>query len=137
MIEIKNHTSLEQSKILVEFLPLESADMYYSNDEYPKPITKYEITYAKVLYGSYDIQYFKIFGYTPCWSLGALINLLPSSLKDEIGMEFHLSMHKDYIEYVNSNVSGLYSTYMHTCGNNNLVDACYEMIIKLHEQKLL
>lgn len=142
MVEIKNHTSLEQSKTLAEFLSLESADMHYNNvsikginyvDKHRPELMEYNKA-IKVL-SKYTIN--PLFEVIPCWSLGALINLLPSSLKDEIGMEFHLSMHKDYIEYVNSNVSGLYSTYIHTCGNNNLVDACYEMIIKLHEQKLL
>jgi hypothetical protein len=41
---MKSYTDLEQSKVLSKILPIESADMRYSDGEYPKSITKYEIT---------------------------------------------------------------------------------------------
>lgn len=144
MAAIKSYTDLEQSKRLAEILPLESADMRYGY------IAPYD--YSDRMYdGGYDeIPYPKDFliknpnfsaneydAELPCWSLAALINLLPSSLKDETGIEFSLSMDKEYIEYSNHNFSSLYSTYMHTCGNDNLIDACYEMILELKKLNLL
>ncbi len=126
---MKVYTDLEQSKKLTEILPIESVDMYYSDNEYPKPITKYHITYANVLYGSYDIQYFSIYGYVPCWSLAALLNVLPKGtdiIKEEADTE-----NERYMCTV-----GIKDDIISTFGNNS-VDACYEMIIKLHEQKLL
>lgn len=73
----------------------------------------------------------------PCWSLAALIEVLPSSIEDSIGIVYSLSMSKDYIEYLNPNITSLYSVHVSTCGNDNLVDACVEMIVKLHELKML
>lgn len=128
MATIKAYTDLEQSKKLAEILPLESADMYYDRGGLPSLIDKY-VTHE-------SIENDKYHHLIPCWSLAALINLLPSSLKDEIGIEYGLSMNKEYIEYANYNFD-LYGSYMHTCGNDNLVDACFEMILKLHELKIL
>ena len=67
---MKNYTDIEQSKMLAEILPIETADMCYPYDRH-----------LNKMYG--DIPY--VMGYKrfnedtdfPCWSLGALISLLP------------------------------------------------------------
>ena len=59
----------------------------------------------------------------PCWSLAALLRELPDTMlgKDKDG----------YVVMVETMGSGL------TAFASNPIDACYEMILKLHEQKLL
>ena len=118
---MKVYTDLEQSKKLAEILPIESADMYYSDNEYPKQITKYIITYANVLYGSYNIQFFNICEYVPCWSLAALLNVLPSSTLDSSdNHRYRFRCMERYTEWY-----------------DNAIDACVAMIERLHELKML
>ena len=115
---MKNCTSIEQAKKLTEFLPLESADGFYAENVI---ITEPFITY---LNGERNIPAYK--GAIPCWSLTALLFALdfPSLTQNkEDEWEVCVPNHKSdgYIE-----VSA-----------DNPVDACVEMILKLHEQKLL
>ena len=113
---MKSYTDLNQSKKLAEILPIETADMRY--DEY--------ISYID---GTPKVGYKK--GVTdgiPCWSLAALLDMLfyPQLSKDKCsGKEgWMVSVYPDNCRY-------------DSCWHDNPVDACYEMIIKLHEQKLL
>ena len=57
----------------------------------------------------------------PCWSLTALLNALPSATLDSSD-DHHFRIHcmKRYTEWY-----------------DNAIDACYEMIIRLNELKLL
>lgn len=111
MTTIKSYTDIEQSKKLVEILPLESADMWfypYPNDEY-----WYEVPNM----GNADKKYNQL----PCWSLAALLNVLPSATLDSSN-DHHFRIHcmKRYTEWY-----------------DNAVDACVEMIIRLNELKIL
>ena len=81
-IKMKTYTDLEQSKKLAEILPLESADMHYNNvsvrgvnyvDDYMAELMDYN-TATKVL-SKYSIN--PLFGVVPCWSLAALLDILP------------------------------------------------------------
>ena len=133
MATIKSFTSLEQSKKLAEILPIESADnviVSIGDREGVKIITMPKETLNILRTPFTDIR-----NSTPCWSLAALINVLPRSIefKDD---KYYLRFMKDYVEYANDEIS-ITGRCLHTTGNNNLVDACYEMIWKLHEQKLL
>ena len=112
MATIKSFTSLEQSKKLAEILPLDSADMWYGNED------PYKITIGKWKDTEHDEDDL------PCWSLAALLSVLPEIQggKPEISLD-------DYITY--SHMRGLHTKA------DNLVDACYEMILKLHELNLL
>lgn len=65
-------TSIEQSKKLAEFLPLESADMYYFDN----------IPYCKYIEEDRDYWYVS-HDYILAWSLAALINLLPSEFTEK------------------------------------------------------
>ena len=128
---MKSCTDLGQSKKLAEILQLEGADMYYSRDEttYAKTLTKYDITHANVLYGSCDIQYFNIREWTPCWSLAALLDILPNStdiVKNKADTENEKYMCTVGVKY------DIISTF-----GNNPVDACYDMIINLHKLSLI
>lgn len=106
---MKAHTNIEQSKKLAEILPLESADMYWWNDE-----RRYEASLMDAGFIS-DVD-------IPAWSLSALLELIPPGnilLRDALSGKY---------KCINTVDSNLY---------DNPIDACYEMIIKLHEQNLL
>lgn len=118
----KSFTSLEQSRKLAEILPIESADMYYS---------KHDSLHANTLYGSCDIQDFNIREYIPCWSLAALLWLMPriEHLKPFIDLSPKLDSEGVSIYYHSED-----SPYI---VKDNLIDAAFEMILKLHELKML
>lgn len=64
---MKSYTDIEQSKELAKILPFESADLCY-NDGEPR------IGYASLAIKRDD--------YFPCWSLSALIQVLPITIVD-------------------------------------------------------
>ena len=106
MATIKSYTDIEQSKKLAEILSLDSADMYYWCGE------DLRIGGYRAMDIDYDI---------PCWSLAALLNVLPSATLDSSN-DHHFRIHcmKRYTEWY-----------------DNAVDACVEMIIRLNELKIL
>ena len=123
---MKAYTDLEQNQKLVEILPHESADMYYHNridipDNFPLPI---EWKRGLPLL-SQEI---------PCWSLAALIRALPKNL--DIGRPVLATNYRGYywIEYFDEYMK---ETNLTSKIFKNPIDACYEMILKLHEQNLL
>lgn len=129
MATIKSYTDIEQSKKLAKILPLESADMHYNNasikginyvDEYMAELMDYN-TAQKVL-SKYLIN--PIFGIIPCWSLSALLGVLPY---------YTLQTNTDGTVFVvcESKKPMISDAY------DNPVDACMAMIENLHELKLL
>lgn len=130
MTTIKSFTDISQSKKLVEILPLESADMYYlSGDEC-------DICLGSGVYE--EIANWLSDGTPrpadiPCWSFASLLNVLPDNYVDINDTIYHpnLMKTKDGRYMVIYNVSLCTSLY------NNPVDACYEMIIRLNELKML
>ena len=124
MTTIKSYTDLEQSKKLAEFLPLENADMHYIL-----------IDTESELYSAGLGEYIGILPHYPCWSLAVLIGVLPQFIEFK-GDKYYLRFMKEYVEYANDEVS-ITGRCLHTTGNDNLVDACYEMILKLHKLNLL
>lgn len=119
---MKSYTDIEQSTKLANILPIESADMYYFGiDDYPNSSKQYH----EILIGKIDKDDIDEFGHIPCWSLAALLSVLPKSARLERGKATELYRASLPVELEASD------WYI------NPVDACYEMIIKLHEQKLL
>lgn len=119
---MKSYTDLEQSKKLAEILPLESADMHYdkhSLENYYCPIP---------LIGKYSAIHDQIH----CWSLAALLNVLPL----EIDTHKQTDGHKIYY-YVECMKNKIYLSTLSTERYENLIDACYEMIVKLHKVTML
>jgi hypothetical protein len=123
MATIKSFTDLQQSKKLAEFLPLESADMWWNFYSVTTDDTTPQIIHL-------DTPWVGNFNWDnkpdniPCWSLAALLDILP---------DYTLQTNTDGTVFVFCDskrpmVSGSYS---------DPVDACYEMIIHLHEQNLL
>ena len=122
MAKIKAYTDLEQSKKLAEILPLESADMSYSiiHNIGQEP---YHCNIPTFTHATHDD--------IPCWSLAALYGALPT-IDDEFEPQLHRSLDKYRCTYEGEeDSSGLWRV---AC---NPIDACYEVILKLHEQKLL
>ena len=130
MVTIKSHTDLEQSKKLAEILPLDSADMEFMFLKENNSMVG-RVPFVKDGYEEPDCGY----NIVPCWSLAALISILPQSVEFK-GDKYYLRFMKEYVEYANDEIS-ITGIFLHTTGNDNLVDACYEMIIKLHELKML
>ncbi len=114
MTTIKSYTDLEQSKKLKEVLPLESADMYYSY--YHNPISGASY-YEECPIFHIPINKNKSL---PCWSLAALLYVLPSATLDSSD-DHHYRVH------CNEKFTDWY---------DNPVDACVAMVEKLHEQMI-
>jgi hypothetical protein len=118
---MKSFSDLEQSKKLAEILPLESADMHY----WWKNL-KLGVGHSKELQEGFESRGID---YTPCWSLAALLNVLelPTLEKCNIGKDKTGWMITVY--HNNSR----YDSFFY----NEPVDACYEVILKLNELKML
>ena len=129
MATIKSYTDLEQSRKLAEFLPLESADMcyrYYSGGMitgYGDCVLAKSFITGKNVIRENDLH---------CWSLAALLGVLPilerkGYQKAKPRLLYNVAINKWIVD------SHVYTTDAY----DNPIDACYEMIIKLHEQKIL
>ena len=117
MAKIKSYTDIEQSNELADILPLESADMYYTRDSL-------ENYYCPIpLIGKYSAIHDQI----TCWSLAALLNVLPNG--SDVVKEKTDTENEKYMCTV-----GVKNDIISTFADNPL-DVCYEMIIKLHELK--
>lgn len=133
MATIRAYTTIEQSRKLAEILPLESADMVYFGI-YQGIDGKYHLSGTNTeddVIPIYKNLCTKVFTKTttsdiicmlPCWSLSALLDVLPNGNM-----------------LVKTTEGGYYclSKYSMTKHYNNPIDACYEMILKLHELNLL
>ncbi len=114
MAKIKSFTDIEQSRKLAEILPLESADMCYVEEEELQGYHM-ETVYTETLHTPYHDK-----KCIPCWSLAALLKLIPdfNMFKRTIECKIETTNHSIY----------------KTC---DLVDAAFEMIIKLNKLNLL
>lgn len=130
---MKSYTDLEQSKKLAEFLPLESADMFYadllvgSTHQY---ISHHLETYGFETFEDTKQKEYKHLSFLPCWSLAALLSVLPFPV-------LHMEMLGGII---------LWSCECHFIETDevvkiehydNPVDACVEMMLNLKKKKLL
>lgn len=116
---IKSYTDIDQSRKLAEILPIESADMCFNtHNNMPPLMTPY--SRFKEFYDMEPTPDFLI----PSWSLAELINVLPSihALKPILDLEENSIQYSGIDIYVKA---------------DNLVDACYKTILKLHELKKL
>ena len=122
MTTVKSYTDLEQSKKLAEILPLKSADMYYWCGE------DLRIGGYRAMNIDYDI---------PCWSLAALLNILPVSCDDGqhcLALINHNPNEKTEWLCAYEDDKG---NLMMECYADSQIDACVAMIEKLHERKML
>ena len=114
---MKSYTSIEQSKKLAEILPIETADMYYCygmnihTKKWDYDIVPTIIDVSNQIDSDSDI---------PCWSLAALLSILPSSTLDSSD-DHHYRVH---------------CKEMFTDWYDNPIDCCIAMIDRLHEQMI-
>ena len=121
MTTIRSYTTVEQSHKLAEILSLDSADYTRLGKDEDNVLTRsYFESCSSELKEWIDKD--EIY---PCWSLAALFRLLPNSAQLEKGHSTELCRITLSIEYIDSD------WYI------NPIDACYEVILKLHEIKLL
>lgn len=138
---MKSYTDLEQSKMLAEILSIESADMCLTfvnniwnpvwgktDDIYKLQKDCYEPDYTKDEYVDFDEFEPKV---VPCWSLAALLGVLPNKLQIALAINDFQGDRKE--KYAIGSVE--HDKY--DCFADNPIDACYEMILKLHELKML
>ena len=129
MSTIKNFTDIPQSKKLAQILHLESADMqysYYGNSKYNHTIAyKGEQWFLLQTRNSSHSD-------IPAWSLAALLDILPGSIYDNTDEYSQLEFSKISVAYHDINDRIKVGSI-----KDNLVDACYELILKLHELNLL
>ncbi len=141
MATIKSYTDIKQSETLVKLLPPESADAKYGYiapydysdrmydggyDEIPYPNAFLKKDYSGFFADEYD-------GELPCWSLSALLDILPKYIGD-----YRKYLYYDAGEYHCGYIgNGDVMFTLEETKADNPIDACYEMIIKLDEQNLI
>jgi len=144
--KIKIATDLEQSKNLAEILPLESADMCYEvGEDLDGYITK--TIYTPLMHTPYNDDYI------PCWSLAALMDLLPSKFTEKGKYsettysikirKYALTEDVDIYQIAYGNYrwhedeSCSWSDMINTGEKENLIDAVFQMICWLKENNKL
>ena len=120
MATIKSYTDLSQSKKLAEILPLDSADMDYI----PVVNTDNIDGEYSIIVNKWDNDHIIEEGWIPCWSLTALLSVLP---------DYTLQTNSDGTVFVvcDSKKPMISDAY------DNPIDACVEMIERLHDLKML
>ena len=120
MATIRAYTDLDQSKKLAEILPLESADMIYTmTNGYHTPFIRIETIQEM---DKDDVC---------AWSLAALLSVLSTKLQIVLAINDFQGDRKE--KYAIGSVE--HDRY--DCYADNPIDACYEMIIRLNELKML
>lgn len=124
---MKNYTDLEQSKRLIDILPVESADiiLILENSELTSyPIMRnYSEFYNYLRKFEFEEEHIKRM-YIPAWSLSALLSVL-----------LYPHLEQNYKGKWCCRTEYADTTYLWEA--DNPIDACYEMILKLHELKML
>ena len=134
---MKAYTDLKQSKILAEILPHATADNTWeiiaiagSNLNVPE-----EQQY--IHNGNMPFCFYSGIG-VPCWSLAALLDISPQEIFDgEYVINITEGCDNRWILTYDSFENRHHSYYGLSSNADNLVNACYEMIIKLNELKML
>ena len=119
---IKSYTDIEQSKKLADILPLKTADfgwnIFVDGSTRILPIDDWDLTKD----GSGNVKFYH------AWSLSALLNVLPKTINHET-LFIETSPSLWHIGYRN--------IYTARKGKDNPVDACYELILKLRNLKMM
>ena len=137
MANIKSHTDLGQARKLIEFLPLESADMSWASNGFGKPFAR------TIPFKGHPEEL------CACWSLAALLAILPNEIITDNRFECHYQIHiRKYdggdnttlhqIAYGNDRgSSGSWHDMINTGEKESLIDCCVQMIINLKERNLI
>ncbi len=125
---MKNYTDIEQSKKLAEILPIESADACWTNHMFGSLLSSWRIESTQPQEYKHLLDRFIVGGYLiePAWSLVALFSVL----------EHPRCFQGNKPIYWFCGCFGKDKLY-HEVEADNPIDACYELILKLHELNLL
>lgn len=124
---MKSCTDLGQSKKLAEILPLESADMHWQYIEEDNGQLQW-FCFPK----DFSINQHNAIS---AWGLAALFNIIPKKIKDFNVLRIDISDESFAIWY--DEIGYGVNAELPDIEMKEPIDACVEMIIKLHEQKLL
>jgi len=138
---MKSYTDLEQSKKLSKFLQLESADMHYAtwtilDGEFI--VSQNQGSTIEDLQEDYGNQII------PCWSLAALLTLIPKNIsrKDKIHYEgqtfipsFRWEITPTAIYYTDGNDIMDRVSFGYGENNMELIDAVFKMVCWLKENE--
>ena len=141
---MKSFTSIEQSKTLAKILPIESADMAWCNNSIKG--VNYTDQFSANLHTVKEMRdvfdealrgWDKYWELIPCWSLVALLDIVPKGEYKDIdlcygGYEGDKYVSEWFCSYEEQN-----PFIIEVCHADNPIDACVGMIIKLNELKLL
>ena len=133
---MKSYTNLEQSQKLAEMLPTESADMVLLHEEpYETSDSKFDglhqalcVPFSK--YNKSWRQKYRNISYFPCWSLAALLEIIRKPTALDLLIDG-----RGYRCHCRDKQEGKFYGTDDYC--DTPIDACIEVILKLHEQKLL
>ena len=79
-----------------------------------------------------------LFEVIPCWSLAALLEQLDDRITDEDGNDYNLTIIKENLQYqLYYHDSWGQAEDIETDYYDDMIDACYEMVLKLKEKDLL
>jgi hypothetical protein len=130
MATIKSYSDLKQSKVLSKILSDDSADMVYiasANDDIGD--TLYTAEYkSEIIIKEGDTDYIN------CWSLAALLSVLPKHIGSSV---LRMDMSENDFNLWFEDLSGTVDEILPDITKYNPIDACYEMILKLNELKML
>ena len=134
MATIKSYSDLQQSKKLAEILPLESADYTHLGKDEDNVLTRSYFESCSSELG----EWIGKDEMSPCWSLAALISVLPKEVEID-GQRYAPCLFPIQDKWLlklwyNSNHT---ITSPIAIFSDNLIDACVEMIEKLHKLNLL
>ena len=145
---MKSYTDIKQSRKLAEFLPIDSADgfweyhdKWYSEGDEWEGYEDYPRAKPYLEYTRMENEWKEDKSDVPCWSLAALLSVLPFHLIVD-NQIYAFSMIKGFdkngetyaIKYAIFNTTYYYHL---TDYYNNPIDACVEMIMKLHENNVV
>lgn len=134
MAKIRSYTTIEQSKKLAEILPLESADCYWDYDDLQKyhRINWFEEGFNK------ESQLMLNENNVCAWSLVALLEEIPEIINfEDDESDYELKIEKENNLYYLSYGNILEYGKLEVEPQEYFVDACVDMIMKLHELKML
>ena len=129
---MKSYTNIEQSKKLAKILPIESADMTW--EQVTKDLAE-DFTWKPTIGLNEGIKG-NLFSYrngyiSPCWSLTALLDIIPNN-QGRYTKSLYWFDDAWHCEYVDEDGVGILGT-----SADNAIDACYELVLKLRERKVL
>lgn len=128
---MKSYVDIDQAKKLMEILPLDSADYFYMRSIDNFNAIRYTLETYPYNKGAKDHD-------LPCWSLASLYSILPNNKEKSTdlsrgGWDMDPLEYNDkwWCEYEDESEERVSVTA------DNPIDACYEMIVKLHKLNLL